>query len=256
VPRAARTDVPEPQRARVRQLLLIDRLDEAGDELRALPPTTVGQGTLAWIEWRRGRLRNAIIAMKKAYPEYIGEAGDLLPADVWKILYPIGYADTLAVKATEENLDPALVAALVCQESTFDAGAVRKAGARGLMQIMGPTGRTLARDLGVRYRRAALHDPVTSLDFGTRYLRQMLDRFSGRVERALAAYNAGPHRVDAWTAGRPDFPDEEFVESIPFTETRYYVMTILASREHYQRLYGLPSATAVAAAAGGGALRP
>ncbi|HEY5906896.1 MAG TPA: lytic transglycosylase domain-containing protein, partial [Vicinamibacteria bacterium] len=201
-------------------------------------------------EWRRGRLRNAIVAMKRAYPQYIGEAGDELPAELWKILFPIGYQDTLAAKATEEKLDPALVAALVCQESTFDAGAVSRAGARGLMQIMGPTGRSLARDLGVRYKRASLHDPVTSLDFGTRYLRQMLDRFGGREERALAAYNAGPHRVDAWTATRPDFPAEEFVESIPFSETRFYVMTILASREHYRRLYGLPATGRVAAGAG------
>lgn len=241
-----RTDVAEPPRTRVRQLLLIDRFDEAGDELRALPVTTVSQATLAWIEWRRGRLRNAIIAMKKAYPEYSSEAGDLLPMDVWRILYPIGFEDTLAAKASEEQLDPALVAALVCQESTFDPGAVSRAGARGLMQIMGPTGRLLARDLGVRYRRAALHDPATSLDFGTRYLRQMLDRFDGHVERALAAYNAGPHRVVAWTAGRPDLSAEEFVETIPFTETRFYVMTILAGREQYRRLYPLgPSPTAV-----------
>ena len=68
----------------------------------------------------------------------------------------------------------------------------------------------------------------------------MLDRFGGRVERALAAYNAGPHRVVTWTAGRPDVPAEEFIESIPFTETRSYVMSILAHREHYRRLYGLP----------------
>ena len=240
----ARTDVSEPRRTHVRQLLLIDRLDEAGDELRALPPTTVGQATLAWIEWRRGRLRNAIIGMKKAYPEYIGEAGDLLPVDVWRILYPIGFEETLATKAGDEQLDPALVAALVCQESTFDPGAVSRAGARGLMQIMGPTGQLLARDLGVRYKRAALHDPATSLDFGTRYLRQMLDRFEGHVERALAAYNAGPHRVVAWTDGRPDVSAEEFVETIPFTETRFYVMTILASREQYRRLYPLASSHA------------
>jgi soluble lytic murein transglycosylase len=245
----ARTDVPEPARGRVRQLLLIDRLDEAAEELAALPPTTVGQATLAWIDWRRGKLRNAIIAMKRAYPEYIGEAGDLLPADVWKVVFPMGYEGTLVEKAAEEQLDPALVAALVCQESTFDPGAVSRVGARGLMQIMGPTGRLLARDLGVRYRRAALHDPTTSLDFGTRYLRLMLDRFGGRVERALAAYNAGPHRVDAWTATRPDVPAEEFVETIPFTETRFYVMTILAAREQYRRLYALEKGTPLATAA-------
>jgi soluble lytic murein transglycosylase len=77
------------------------------------------------------------------------------------------------------------------------------------------------------------------------------------VERALAAYNAGPHRVDAWTAGRPEVSAEEFIESIPFTETRSYVMTILASRENYRRLYGLRPAPVQAAgeAAGGGSRR-
>jgi soluble lytic murein transglycosylase len=67
----------------------------------------------------------------------------------------------------------------------------------------------------------------------------MSERFGGRIERALAAYNAGPHRVDAWTAGRPDVSAEEFVETIPFTETRGYVMSILAMTERYRRLYGL-----------------
>ena len=67
----------------------------------------------------------------------------------------------------------------------------------------------------------------------------MTDRFEGRVERVLASYNAGPHRVDAWMALRPNQSPEEFVESIPFTETRGYVMIILANREQYRRLYGL-----------------
>jgi soluble lytic murein transglycosylase len=250
LPAPVRTRVAEPTRTRARQLLVIDRLEEAGEELRAAPATTEGQATLAWIEWRRGRLRNAIVAMKKAYPEYIGEAGDLLPADVWKILFPIGFSDALAAESAEKGLDPSLVAALVCQESTFDPGAVSRAGARGLMQIITPTGRLIARDLGVRFQRTALHDPATSLDFGTHYLRQMLDRNGGRVERALAAYNAGPHRVDAWTVDRPDVTAEEFVETIPFTETRFYVMTILASREQYRRLYPLETRPAVAAASG------
>ena len=94
---------------------------------------------------------------------------------------------------------------------------------------------------------ASLHDPGTSLDFGTRYLRQMSDRFDGQVERVLAAYNAGPHRVDAWTTGRPGMPAEEFIESIPFSETRYYVMIVLANREQYRRLYGLDKSPTVPA---------
>jgi soluble lytic murein transglycosylase len=121
------------------------------------------------------------------------------------------------------------------------------------MQVIPATGRVLARDLGLPWRRTSLHNPETSLDFGTRYFRQMLDRFGGREERALAAYNAGPHRVDAWTATRPDIPAEEFIESIPFTETRNYVMIILGAREQYRRIYSLTTAVASGAE---GATRP
>jgi soluble lytic murein transglycosylase len=241
---AAPAEVPEPQAARVRQLLLIDRLEEAAEELRTLPPSTTSRATLAWIEWRRGRLRPAIVAMKRAFPEYVSEAGDLLAPEVWRILYPLAFGDLLRTTASEAGLDPALVAALVCQESTFDAGAISRAGARGLMQVIPPTGRQIARDLGLTFRRQALHDPKLSLAFGTHYLKQMIDRFGGRVERALAAYNAGPHRVEAWTAGRPEMSAEEFIESIPFSETRNYVMVVLASQDHYRRLYGLTVAPA------------
>jgi soluble lytic murein transglycosylase len=232
-------DIPPEGFARVRQLLLIDRLEEALEELNALPPSPATKATIAWIQSRRGRLRPALVAMKRAYPEYVGEAGDRLPAEAWRIMYPLQFEEPLRQKSNEQRLDPALVAALICQESTFDAGAVSVVGARGLMQIYPPTGRVLARSLGVAYRRQALHDPKVSLQFGTRYLRQMVDLFGGRVERALAAYNAGPHRVHAWTAANPDMSAEEFIESIPFTETRFYVMTILASQQHYRRIYSL-----------------
>lgn len=242
-------DIPEPQLSRLRQLLLIERLDEATAELRALPPLPAAQATIAWLETRRGRLRPALNAMKRAYPDHVGMAGDQLPDAVWRILYPLEFRDSLERRARQEGLDPALVAALVCQESTFEASALSRAGARGLMQIMPATGRTLARDLGVRYSKTSLFDPETSLEFGTRYLRDMLQRFGDSVERALAAYNAGPHRVDAWTAARPDMPAEEFVETIPFTETRGYVMTILAAREQYRRIYGFPSPAAAPAPA-------
>jgi soluble lytic murein transglycosylase len=248
-PPALRSPAPDPRGdiaadglVRIEQLLLIDRLQEALDELRSLPATPTAEATIAWIESRRGRLRPAISAMKRAYPGYRGEAGDLLPEDVWRILYPIEFRGLIEAKAVREGLDAALVAALICQESTFDPNAVSRAGARGLMQVMPLTGRGLARSLGVPYKQSALHDPDVSLNMGMRYLRQMLDRFGGRIERAVAAYNAGPHRVDAWTAGQPEIGAEEFIESIPFTETRGYVMTVLAGRENYRRVYSLAGA--------------
>lgn len=234
--------IPAAARERVRQLALIERFEEAQQELRTVPASPFVEATIAWLDSKRGRLRPAITGMKRAYPDYIGERDAALPDEAWRILYPLEFGDVLRAKAVEEGLDPALVAALVCQESTFDPGAVSSAGARGLMQIMPPTGRALARALGVTYNRALLHKPEPNLDFGTRYLREMLDRFGGRVERGIAAYNAGPHRVAAWTAGREEMTAEEFVESIPFTETRLYVMTILATQEQYRRIYRLAAA--------------
>jgi soluble lytic murein transglycosylase len=231
--------LPEPRGSRLHQLLLLDRLAEAEQELRLLPESSRVQATLAWVDWRQGQYRPAIVAMKRAYPEWVGEAGDRLPAEVWRILFPLRYDAELRLAAQQEGVDPALVAALILQESSFDAGALSRAGARGLMQVMPATGRKIARDKGQRFRRAALHDPETSLDFGTHYLRQMSERFSGSVEKVLAAYNAGPHRVDAWTALRGELPPEEFIEGIPFSETRTYVTIVLANREQYRRLYGL-----------------
>jgi soluble lytic murein transglycosylase len=237
-PADPRKEVPEKQLARIRQLLLIDRFDEALGELQLLSPSPLVQGTIAWVEWRRGRLRPAITAMKRAYPYHAGAAGDRLPDAVWRILYPLEFGEVLQAKSQEQALDPALVAAVVLQESTFDAGAVSRVGARGLMQVMLRTGRDVSRKLGQKnLPKGALHDVETSLKLGTSYLRQLLNRFGGKVERALAAYNAGPNRVAVWTAARPDMPAEEFIESIPFVETRGYVMTILAGREHYRRLY-------------------
>jgi len=231
--------LPEPRGSRARLLLLIDRLDEAADALRLLPEVPRVTAALGWVEWRRGRFRPGIVAMKRAYPQWVGEAGDRLPREVWQVLYPIRYEPELTAAAREDGLDPALVAALILQESSFDADALSRVGARGLMQVMPATGRRIARAKGVRYKRAALNDPMTSLDFGTHYLRQMSERFTGAVEQVLAAYNAGPHRVDAWTAMRGQQTPDEFIETIPFSETRNYVMVVLANREQYRRLYGL-----------------
>lgn len=231
-------DLTPEQRARLRELLLLQRLEQAREELTG-PLGPEGQATLSVIERRLGNPRNSLVAMKRAWPQWISARAEDIPLEAWRLMFPLEYGETLQAEAAENGLDPALVAALICQESSFDPKAVSRAGARGLMQVMPATGRSLARQAGVRYRTAILHDPARSLDFGTRYLAAMIERFGGHAERALAAYNAGPHRVDKWTAGREDISAEDFIESIPFTETRQYVMTILASAEEYRRIHGL-----------------
>jgi soluble lytic murein transglycosylase len=254
------SDVPEPQRTRVRQLLLIGRLDEAQAELERVSASAQAQATVAWIEWKRGRLRPAIAAMRRAYPEWRSQAGgDKLPHAAWRILFPLDYERSLVTGAGEEGLDSALMAALIWQESAFDSDARSVVGARGLMQLMPSTGRGLARRLGMpRLKPEDLDDPAANLKLGALYLKDMINRFGGRVERALAAYNAGPTRVARWTAGERVITAEEFIESIPFAETRTYVMNILSHRDQYRRLYSLPdkpAAAMVAAAAAAPAAR-
>jgi soluble lytic murein transglycosylase len=237
---------------RLRQLLLIDRFDEAAAELRRMGRSPRVRATLAWVEWRRGRFRPAIDIAKRVFPHWVSAAGDHLPDEVWRILYPLRYEDQLRRKAAQRGLDPALVAGLILQESSFDATAHSRAGARGLMQIMPATGRGLARQRGVRYRASSLYDAETSLDFGTFYLRQLSDRFDGAVEKVLVGYNAGPHRVKKWTGLRPGLPADEFIDTIPFTETRFYVRIVLTNREEYRRLYGLGVAPPTPAEGGAG----
>jgi soluble lytic murein transglycosylase len=235
-------ELPGPLKARLRQLLLVGFNAEAIDEVKGLGNVSAALEARALIEADRGELRNAIVFMKRARPEFISAEIKDLPAHVWTTIYPLKHGETLKAASLRENLDPALVAALVCQESTFDERARSAVGARGLMQIMPYTGKPLARELGVRFTPKILNEPQTSLTFGTRYFRQMMERFDSRPEAALAAYNAGPHRVDRWLAPNPQIRSDEFAESIPFSETRAYVMIILGARDQYRKLYGLEPA--------------
>jgi soluble lytic murein transglycosylase len=242
-PRPGPVQVAEPSRTRVQQWLLIERYGEAADELRTVPATAQVHATLAWLDWKRRALRPAINSLRRAYPEWMSADGDAMPDPAWRILYPVDYQELLVEAARRENLDPALLAGIIWQESTFDPRAVSVAGARGLMQILPSTGRSLARSVGMRYTEGTLFQPEAGLRLGARYFRRLLDAFGGRVERALAAYNAGPGRTGVWASARPQATAEEFIESIPYPETRGYVTGILSHREHYRRLYGLSADT-------------
>ncbi len=177
--------------------------------------------------------------MKRYGYGYLRFQLDSLDREFWERLYPLPYAAELRARAKPHDLDPYLVAGLIRQESEFNPRAVSRAGAMGLMQVMPATGRELARRLGVAsYSTRRLHDPAISLRFGTFHLKQELNRFENNLELTLAAYNAGPHRAETWVRwGVFDEPGE-FVETIPFTETRGYVQSVLRNREMYRKLYG------------------
>ncbi|MBO43892.1 MAG: lytic murein transglycosylase [Rhodospirillaceae bacterium] len=153
------------------------------------------------------------------------------------VLTNLGYPNLKT--ATDPELDPALVHGLVRQESAFRQHAVSRAGARGLMQLMPHTAKLVSRKLRIKYSRARLLlDPAYNIRLGQTYLKQMLNQFNGSVIMALTAYNAGPHRVRRLirTLGQPgpsvlDMVD--WIEQIPFTETRNYVQRVLENRTVY-----------------------
>jgi soluble lytic murein transglycosylase len=108
------------------------------------------------------------------------------------------------------------------------------AGAVGLMQVMPGTGRQVAKKLGLPWRRAALRDPDYNARIASHYYRTLLDRFDQNRPMALAGYNAGPHRVERW---RREMSADQWIESLPFKETRDYVQAVLA----YTVIYDLQS---------------
>lgn len=159
---------------------------------------------------------------------------------VLRIIFPWPNRQLLEREAREFDLDPFLLAALVRQESAFDADATSRAGARGLMQLMPATARGLARQLGVDWDNAFLGIADANVHLGAAHLVQMLRQYGGEIVPALAAYNAGGSRVRRWLR----FPEARagdwflFIERIPFAETRGYVQTLLRNRELYSALYG------------------
>jgi soluble lytic murein transglycosylase len=160
------------------------------------------------------------------------------PRELWGYLFPLPYLETLLKDAKEHDVDPYLVAGLIRQESEFNPEAVSRARALGLTQLMPATGSMVARQTGMPgFQSRMLFDPKVSLHLGMAYLKSQLDLWNGSLEQTLAAYNAGPGRVRQWTAGVTFREPAEFVESIPFTETREYVQSVIRNAAVYRQLY-------------------
>ncbi|HEX9111140.1 MAG TPA: transglycosylase SLT domain-containing protein [Terriglobales bacterium] len=188
-----------------------------------------------------GRYDRGIEIMKRTTPNYFAVDIPDLPRPYWEALFPKAYWPDLRKYSTLNGLDPYLVASLIRQESEFNAAAISRANAVGLMQLLPKTGKSVAKQVKLRgYSAPQLYTPAVNLQLGTRYFKEMVDKYNGQFEYALAAYNAGTDRVEDWL-GQGHYRDpQEFVESIPFTETREYVQAILRNASVYRQLYGTP----------------
>ncbi len=188
-----------------------------------------------------GHYDQAIELMKHSAPNYFALDIPDLPRKYWEALFPKAYWSDLKRSSAANGLDPYLVASLIRQESEFNPNAVSRANAVGLMQLLPKTGKAVARQVKLqRYADSQLYTPAVNLQLGTRYFRGMVDKFGGSFEYALAAYNAGSDRVEDWLSQGKYRDQQEFVESIPFTETREYVQAILRNASVYKQLYGTP----------------
>jgi soluble lytic murein transglycosylase len=172
-----------------------------------------------------------------------------VPLIVWKTLYPLPYETALRREAAKNNFDPMLAAGLIRQESTFQADAVSRKDAVGLMQVLPQTGRLMSKHLKLRYAKTKLFEPEFNIEVGMVYVANLL-RDMGAPEYALAAFNAGEDRIALWRSERKYEEIPELVESIPFTETRDYVQIVLRNAEVYRMIYGgAPPAPTVAVTA-------
>jgi soluble lytic murein transglycosylase len=219
-------------------------IDFAVKELQAAAAEDKGNWPLAetaQIYTDTGHYDRAIEVMKRSVPSYFAVDIPMLPREYWDALFPRPYWSDLKKYSLENGLDPYLVASLIRQESEFNPLAVSRANAVGLMQLLPKTGKNVARQVSLhRYNATQLFNPKVNLQLGTRYFRGMVDKFGGSFEHALAAYNAGSDRVEEWMGQGPYRDSPEFVESIPFTETREYVQAIMRNASVYRQLYGAP----------------
>jgi soluble lytic murein transglycosylase len=158
-------------------------------------------------------------------------------ARVYRLAFPLLDRDELVRSAKLHGLDPALVAALIRQESNFTPGAISPANARGLMQVLPGVGEDIARSLDFPvWSPALLLDADANLQLGTAHLAAFIKQY-GALARVLAAYNAGGSRVDRWSKKAGASDPELFIERIPFVETRDYVRIVLRNRDVYRALY-------------------
>jgi soluble lytic murein transglycosylase len=219
-------------------------LGESSDLERIWELASLGLFQDAEIEIRRSRSRLGIPLpsdpkkIRKRGGEFLIEMRSLREENPD---YRMPFADFLVsqIQASKAEIDPYLLYAMMRQESRFREAAVSPAGAVGILQIMPGTGRRLAREAGwAEYQPSWLYDPVTNIELAVNYVRKLSGLFGGRWHLIAASYNAGEHVVKAWAEQRKGLPEDEFIEEIPYQETKDYVKKVYANWKAYRFIYG------------------
>ena len=164
---------------------------------------------------------------------------DSISPSLAEILFPKPYVEKAIQESSQYNLSPYLVMGLMRQESAFNKKVVSSANAIGLMQLLPTTATRVARSMGTELPdQNDLKKPAVNIQLGVKYLSGLLNDFEDNIIFALASYNAGPSKVRQWMEIRSDLKPLEFMESIPYKETRNYVKKVLRNYVIYKTLYG------------------
>ncbi|RYZ69544.1 MAG: lytic murein transglycosylase, partial [Proteobacteria bacterium] len=156
----------------------------------------------------------------------------------WEFAYPRAWEPSVLQSARSTTVPEELIWGIMRAESHYRSDAQSGVGALGLMQLMPYTGRQVASLLSINtFQTNSLLEPEVNIKLGTRYLQRLLEKFSGSIPLVAAGYNAGPHRVHAWVRNFGSLDMDEFIEHIPFLETRNYVKKVVRNYQVYSLLY-------------------
>jgi soluble lytic murein transglycosylase len=232
----------DDQLERVRILLEAGLEEHALDELSSASKQVGGLADrleLAQLYRSAGSYRAAQRLVLDPYKEELARGPSATLEELWWHAWPAAFLD-LVEEATQSpgSVDSALVFSIMREESGFRPRVVSPVGARGLLQIMEPTGERLALAVGhPDFDADDLFEPRTNIRLGSFYLGELSERFDGRLSAAIASYNAGPEAVAGWLDARPELDDDEWIEAIPYEQTRSYVKRVLRSLQAYRLLY-------------------
>ncbi len=234
----------------IRALLTAELFEDAVAELRWTARQSGSspfiEASIAYALNRQGELRPAITAMRRAYPAVHGRGRGSAPVRDPEGDLPARVLGAASPARDARSLDPYLVAALVAQESTFQADVQSVANAWGLMQVVPATGRRYARRIGIpRFSTRRLTDPEVNVRIGTAFFSDLLRRYGGDRRPGARGLQRRREPRGALAAERPDFEQDEFIDDIPFPETQNYVKRILGTAEDYRLLYGRTSGATV-----------
>jgi soluble lytic murein transglycosylase len=183
-----------------------------------------------------GRAR-FLFGMDEAARSAFFNSPERAPRWLWECIYPRPQRSRVSSAALEFGVPEALIYAVMRQESGFRVTVRSPAKAVGLMQIIPPTARQIAGELGVPFEETMLLNPFVNIRFGAYYLKRLMDRLDNNPALVAAAYNAGPDAAERWSRSTGPLPLEMLIAMIPYAETRSYVQRVLANLITYQALY-------------------